>query len=271
MSDPYRESVSATPMPLYCSWVASAGLGKAVSPGSVYIGVKVLVWMWTTGTFVVSEVTLESLTGMSHQHITKAKHELLPEVFQENGPGKWTSKAIKDEFDARVRFRVASARGGSKSKRGPDRNLPIVPKQPTFAFDELLPDLEGNDNMTPEQLRCLWNEITQKPRFEGDTIPFAKSMRFGEESPKRAKCLRRIEEHDSIAFWTSVIEQIRTSLFCRGLGETGWIANFDWLIRNSDICVSLLEGKYHWMNDRQDAMNTKEADGRWKPPTTEGL
>lgn len=43
--------------------------------------------------------------------------------------------------------------------------------------------------------------------------------------------------------WRAGMERVRGSTFCRGGGEQGWVADFDWFVR-PDTLTKVLEGKY---------------------------
>jgi hypothetical protein len=47
----------------------------------------------------------------------------------------------------------------------------------------------------------------------------------------------------SLDDWGIVIDRIAASSFCRGKGNRGWVADFDWLL-DSETAVRVLEGRY---------------------------
>ena len=79
-------------------------------------------------------------------------------------------------------------------------------------------------------LKDTWNRIV--------TDPLPKVQRL---SPQRIRtCEIAIKEYGLDAL-TSACQAVEKSAFCRGSGNRGWVATFDWLIR-ADHCLKVLEG-----------------------------
>jgi hypothetical protein len=60
---------------------------------------------------------------------------------------------------------------------------------------------------------------------------------------QRRKKLKAILERYGAERWTDALRRLEQSDFCRGLGERGWRADFDFLVRPASF-VKLLEGAY---------------------------
>jgi hypothetical protein len=75
--------------------------------------------------------------------------------------------------------------------------------------------------------------------------PLPKAMVLTPE--RRSKCKTRMESHKAILplfldnFRTAVIKASQSSFCC---GESGWRANFDWLIANDTNYLKCCEGRY---------------------------
>lgn len=60
---------------------------------------------------------------------------------------------------------------------------------------------------------------------------------------REKKALSRWKENPDEAYWVETIKRIAASSFCRGNGNTSWVANFDWLLR-PDTHLRVNEGRY---------------------------
>ncbi len=86
--------------------------------------------------------------------------------------------------------------------------------------------------------RCVtdWNNLT----IPYPTIPTVKKV-----SPNRQKCLKkRFCNKDFVENWPKVLEEIPKNSFLLGNGKTGWVIDFDFLIKNDENYLKILEGKY---------------------------
>lgn len=54
----------------------------------------------------------------------------------------------------------------------------------------------------------------------------------------------RWQENPDLDFWRDVFTRLSVAKHCLGENEKGWMADFDWLIKNNDGYKKLLEGKY---------------------------
>lgn len=65
-------------------------------------------------------------------------------------------------------------------------------------------------------------------------------------TPKRRKHLKeRFANKDFVENWNTVLSKIPTSPFLLGKNNQEWVVNFDFLIRNDESYIGVLEGKYH--------------------------
>lgn len=79
----------------------------------------------------------------------------------------------------------------------------------------------------------LWNE---------NRGPFPKATKLTKWRASHARA--RLLEQPDLKVWKAAILRATKSAFCRGeVGERGWVADFEWLIR-PDTLTRLLEGKY---------------------------
>jgi len=78
----------------------------------------------------------------------------------------------------------------------------------------------------------LWNTIVKRPLV----------LRV---SGQREVHLRaRMETYADLDWWRQVLERLMATPFLRGGGPRGWMADFDWLTRNDENPIRVLEGKY---------------------------
>jgi len=64
-------------------------------------------------------------------------------------------------------------------------------------------------------------------------------------TPKRLKALKlRLKDKAWAEHWRDAIAKAAASDFCHGLGDKGWIADFEWFVIRPDSVTKLVEGKY---------------------------
>jgi hypothetical protein len=85
----------------------------------------------------------------------------------------------------------------------------------------------------PSDLVDAWNAITTPP------IPRCAKLSHLRDTHVRARLQERPLEE-----WRDIIARIEASAFCRGTNDRGWLATFDWLVKNDETAVRVLEGKY---------------------------
>lgn len=89
---------------------------------------------------------------------------------------------------------------------------------------------DGDKKLTP--LAILWNTIcTNSPKV----LQVSKQ--------RREKELLRLKERP-LSEWEKVFVKIAASNFCSGQNDRKWWATYDWIIRNTDNAIKVLEGKY---------------------------
>jgi uncharacterized protein YdaU (DUF1376 family) len=82
-------------------------------------------------------------------------------------------------------------------------------------------------------------------------IPDVAKVRVMTDKRRRA-CRTRLRDSDFRSGWQDAINKLAASDFCRGQGETGWIATLDWFLK-PDSVNRLLEGQY---DNRSPAQKT---------------
>jgi DNA-binding transcriptional MocR family regulator len=65
-------------------------------------------------------------------------------------------------------------------------------------------------------------------------------------TPKRkAQLHARLKSSFFLQHWVEALGAISKSSFCLGGGDTGWVASFDWFIKNDDAVAKAIEGQYN--------------------------
>ena len=91
---------------------------------------------------------------------------------------------------------------------------------------------EEKNTDTAAALFNLWNKNCGK-------LPRVKEL-----TEKRIKLIRsRLKEEPDLNTWSFVIGKLAKSDFCNGKGSTGWVADFDFLLK-PDTRTKTIEGKY---------------------------
>lgn len=88
---------------------------------------------------------------------------------------------------------------------------------------------------------------------------------------KRATKLRtRLRSDQWRANWRGAFAKAAESAFCCGENDRGWKANFDWLIRDDDVCMRLMEGAYDGRPSRETAGDSAGQSGQGGQDSSEG-
>jgi hypothetical protein len=92
---------------------------------------------------------------------------------------------------------------------------------------------------TAEQIVKLWNEMTRAPLPRCQTLT----------DERRRRIRARVSKLPALADWRRVFERIQASQFCRGEidgrnGQTPWVADLDWVIKNDTNLARVLEGRF---------------------------
>jgi hypothetical protein len=92
---------------------------------------------------------------------------------------------------------------------------------------------KDNKDSSSNEFFSLWNNTI------GGKLPTAHNLSL----PRKTKIKARLKER-SLQEWKIVFERIAASPFCRGESKEGWRATIDWIIKNSENAVKVMEGLY---------------------------
>lgn len=87
---------------------------------------------------------------------------------------------------------------------------------------------------SPKELFDLWNGYAAK----SDLIA-ARGLSLN----RIVLCQKRLRERP-LPEWDALFKQMSESAFLNGKNNSGWRASFDWIIKNQDNALKVLEGKY---------------------------
>lgn len=100
---------------------------------------------------------------------------------------------------------------------------------------------DGNGNGDPDGratavgLMDLWNTVTQSP------LPKLREL----TDERKRKLKARLAKRPLVAEWAAIFSRVQASGFLRGLtSDRGWVADFDWVVKNETVVARILEGKY---------------------------
>jgi uncharacterized protein YdaU (DUF1376 family) len=105
-----------------------------------------------------------------------------------------------------------------------------------------------------------WNTTMSLP-------PFAKVSRITSERDKHLRA--RFGERDFRERYPDIFSIVNESPFCRGSGPHGWIATFDWVIKNDGNYMKVLEGKYERSRQQQTRRNGSSGGRTYAPNAAE--
>lgn len=100
------------------------------------------------------------------------------------------------------------------------------------------------ENLTPDEMCRSWNE---KIKNQGNGCVVPKILMF--TPARKKKCMQRISSLKlNSKRWLAVVSKIHENDFLSGRSpsknNSGWKATFDWVIKNDDIMLKIVEGAY---------------------------
>jgi len=107
-----------------------------------------------------------------------------------------------------------------------------------------------------QDLIDLWNATTKPP------LPRCREL----TDERRRKIRARLASRPSLTDWRRVFEAVQGSAFCRGQNDRGWIADFDYVIKNDTVSAKLLEragtsetASYEWTCPHEPKCSARHA------------
>lgn len=139
----------------------------------------------------------------------------------------------------RIEMTTKETDGVEKSVSKKQRRKPlekIALKNSSEALDE---NVEPS-KPTAQDLFDLWNRVRG---------PLPKAIALSQDRITNAK--KRLAENPDLEYWKTVIEKMAASKFCTGKNDSGWRADFDFLLKK-DSHLKVLENKYSWEPPKQE-------------------
>lgn len=135
-------------------------------------------------------------------------------------------KRTKSEFpEPSGNFREIPSEGKGTEEKGRESATPL--SAVTTDHDPLTPPCKI------EAFVQLWNTTVTSP------IPQCKGI----SAQRREKIRARLKERP-MGEWLAIFQRIEASGFCHGRNDRKWIMPLDWLIKNDEHALRVLEGKY---------------------------
>ena len=184
-----------------------------------------------TGQTISGRKTLSAETGISEQSIRTCMERLKStnEITIES-TNKYTLVTIVNWGD----YQDTSEQ--INQENNPQANQQLTSNQPaTNHKQELKNDKNEKNNKKIQDIYVAWNLLANEIGL--------KIIR-GITKHRKRKLLARLGEkafEDNIG---AVFDAIRNTPFLRGKNKNGWQADFDWIIKDDNNYVKILEGKY---------------------------
>lgn len=124
---------------------------------------------------------------------------------------------------------LGDVRGQTRDKGGTESDHNYIERK-----KEELSSKEDSPSSPSKLLFDSWNQIVT-----GTPLPVAKTF----NKTREGKCRSRLKERP-LEDWQAIFRQITKTPFLCGQNNRGWKAEFDWIIKNDDNAVRVLEGKY---------------------------
>lgn len=176
----------------------------------------------------ISESLGKEVVQPLDQEVVQTPDYLKREVVQTpDGGSPVAGLEVVQSTRSHIRIRPSVQPSIDRQKQQPTKSAAAARAKPTRTTDE-------------EQIKNLWNQMVTHP---------LKPVSF--LTLKRIANLRAALARHPLDKWQDIISRVETSSFCRGGGDRGWVASFDWLIGSDDAVVKILEGRYDESTTRQ--------------------
>jgi hypothetical protein len=123
----------------------------------------------------------------------------------------------------------------------PSGNFPEVPTK------EKRTELKGREGKgvadAPPSTLAIVADVDAFVRLWNDTVTAPLVQCRGMSDQRREKIRLRLKER-SMGDWLVVFQRIEASAFCHGQNDRKWVMSLDWIIKNNDHALRVLEGKY---------------------------
>jgi hypothetical protein len=135
-------------------------------------------------------------------------------------------KGTKGRIEWYARLKRGNSKGGrarsEKAKRDRSGRFQLTSSSPPAPASALSPSPSINTNtpLTPQGVVEIWNQHRGK-------LPACSRLNDSRSKQVRA----RLGENSDPEYWTSIVREIASNPFCQGKNDRGWVATFDYLIR----------------------------------------
>lgn len=201
----------------------------------------------------VNAEQLARMTGGSTDDVSRLLQELDDSgVFSRSEHGIIYSRRMVRDERKREKCVEAGKRGGNPTLKGHPKGRPkgesnrkLTPSSSTSVNEGSGGSARGRQIGTTEMqaVADAWNMLG---------APFKPVRRVHDK--RRKHLTARLADPDWSSNWQEAMRRMTASAFCRGSGDKGWIADFDWFIRPNSV-TAILEGKY---DERQRATGTQQ-------------
>lgn len=116
------------------------------------------------------------------------------------------------------------------------------------------PDRSGQATQpTPTELASLWNEL------KSPNQPEIKLGTFKPGARRWTWAQKRLVDAPDLSYWREIIQRIAKSTWCNGGNDRGWVADFEFLVRQ-ETHVKVTEGKYDDRDGGSSGMSQSDWD-----------
>ncbi len=245
--------------------------------------ITLLCYCWQDGELPDDMGELADLCGTTEKKFSVAWERRISRCFEKTQSGSWVNPRMRKEMEKQEEYRQKQAEYGKKGakRRWGDEGESTVQEKgcPSDGIGYPISDEWGSDGSSSSSSSSSSDsnsgEAIASSSPEGDAAAQAESIDPDDPltwpypmwkqavvddwnsraSPpfqtvkkltdEREKHLRtRYGDRQFRVEFRSVFKTVTASEFCRGGGPRGWVASFDWIIKNNGNYVKVLEGKY---------------------------
>jgi len=156
--------------------------------------------------------------------------------------GDLVKKRLERKMCQRSKSNEIRCKSRSLGKKVAGRFSPPTVQYSTLQYNNIPPTPQGGngnghkvkESPKGEELKKIWNSKAPKELPRVTVITPRRNLHI----------LKRLKEHNDLKWWEDLIVSMGQKPFLLGKNDRGWKADFDWLIKNSDNPVKVLEKEY---------------------------
>lgn len=184
------------------------------------------------------------IPNFQYHNSESAKERALKTRRQQKWRDKTKRKSVDDCVDGNASTTASTTASIREEKRREEKNKDSLPEtdsdQPGEPIKITKPNGKHSNKILFEKIAEIYNERL------GGVMPNVQVLSEKRQRLLKARCSTKFKnrELDNPEFWTGYFNYVSQSEWLTGKNQSGWTADFDWLIEEKNF-IRVLEGSYH--------------------------